>query len=125
MRLVSHDDLSYALEDPFNNTDMSEVLYNFGRASDADSSNYSKSSIYLYPGIYMLGPAKVEYIKKPTRINYGGYAYIDGITYSVQQCELPEHLHSELVDLAVLVASGIIESPEYVQLKTQKVFTNE
>ena len=125
MKLVPHDDLNYALEDPFNNTDKSEVLYNFGRASDAISSTYSKSSIYLYPGIYLLGPAKIEYIKKPARINYGGYTYIDSVVYSTQQCELPEHLHNELVDLAVSIASGIIESPDYVQLKSQKVFINE
>lgn len=125
MKLISHDDLNRALEDPFNNTDMSEVLFNFGRSTEIISSDYSRSSIYLYPGIYGLGPVKIEYIKKPARINYGGYVYIDGITYSSQSSELPDHLHSEIVDLAVQVASGLIESPEYIQLKAQKVFANE
>jgi len=125
MKLISHDDLNHALQDPFNNSDMSEVLFNFGRASVIGGNDYSKTSIYLYPGVYSLGAVKLEYIKQPQRVSYGGYAYIDGITYVVSQCDLPEHLHSEIVDLAVQIASGIIESPEYIQMKTQKVFTNE
>lgn len=120
LKLVQHDDLNYLLEDPFNNSDYSEIVFNFGRAS-----NGNKSSIYLYPGIHSLGGIRLEYVKKPSRINYGGYAYIDGVAYPQQECELPEHTHSEIVDLAVQIASGIIESPEYVQLKTQKVFLNE
>ena len=125
MKLVQHDDLNTILEDPFNESDISEIIFNFGRASDADIATYSRSSIYLYPGIYDLGSIRIEYIKQPQKIRFGGYIYIDNITYSTQQCELPEHLHGELVDTAVQIASGIIESPEYVQLKTQKVFVNE
>ena len=79
----------------------------------------------MYPGVYSLGGAIIEYIKQPAKIRYGGYVYIDGVTYATQQCELPEHVHSEIVDLAVQIASGIIESPEYVQLKAQKVFMHE
>ena len=125
MKLISHDDINSALKDPFNNTDSTEVLFNFGRSSSASTANHSRSSIYLYPGIYSLGGIKIEYIKYPQKINYGGYAYIDGVTYPIQQCELPIHVHSEIVDLAVQIASGIIESPEYMQLKAQKVFMHE
>lgn len=124
MKLIQQDDLNYILEDPFNSSNPSEIIFNFGRAS-VPTGTYTKSSIYLYPGTYTLGNVRLEYIRQPLRMNYGGYVYIDGITYSQQNCELPDHTHSELVDLAVQIAAGIIESPEYVQVKTQKLFSNE
>jgi hypothetical protein len=121
LRFMQHDDLNFALNDPFNKSDDSEVLFNFGRSSDGTS-----DSIYLYPdSTYPVGTVYLEYIKKPARVSYGGYEYIDGITYPQQDCDLSEHLHNEIVDVAVQIASGIIEHPEYVQLKTQKVFTHE
>lgn len=113
------------LDDPFNNSNKEEIVFNFGRASDISPSDITRSSIYIYPGSIEIADARIEYIKKPARINYGGYVYIDSITYPLQECELPDHTHSELVDLAVQIASGIIESPEYVQLKSQKLFSNE
>lgn len=121
LKLIQHDDLNFALKDPFNKSDDTEVLFNFGRSSDGNS-----ESIYLYPDTeYPLGKVYIEYIKQPARVSYGGYVYIDGVTYPQQDCDLSEHLHNEIVDVAVQIASGIIEHPEYVQLKTQKVFTHE
>jgi len=125
LKLIQHDDLNHALKDPFNNSDTSEVLFNFGRASDIQTSDFSRSSIYMYPGTYNLGAVRIEYLKKPAKISYGGYVYIDGVTYTAQTSELPDHVHSELVDVAVQLAAGIIESPEYMQMKALKVFSNE
>lgn len=123
LKIIQHDDLNYLLNDPFNNSSIEEVISNFGRSTD--DSTTIKSSLYIYPGNLNIGRVKLEYIKQPAKLNYGGYAYIDNITYSQQSCELPEHTHPEIVDIAVQIASGIIESPDYVQLKTQKVFSNE
>jgi hypothetical protein len=121
LKLIQHDDLNFALNDPFNKSDDTEVLYNFGRGSSGTS-----DSIYLYPdSTYPLGQVFIEYIKKPAKVSLGGYTYLDGTLTTQQDCDLSEHLHNEIVDVAVQIASGIIESPEYVQLKTQKVFTHE
>ena len=120
LRLINHDDLNNALNDPFNNSGREWLLFNFGKNSQSTG-----TSIYIYPGEYTPDNIKIEYIKKPTRINLGGYLYIDGITYTAATSELPEQVHSELVDIAVQIASGIIENPDYVNLKTQKVFSHE
>jgi len=118
---VENDDLNSVLDDPFNNASpLDGVPANFGKASNSDS-----SAIFLYPGKYTLGQVKLEYLRKPTRLNYGDYQYIDGNTYPISNCILPEHTHSEIVDYAVQIASGIIEDPNYLQLKTQKIFNNE
>ena len=122
MKFVQHDDLSEALLDPFNFSSADSVLFNFGRASETDPTN--QGSIYLYPNTE-LGKARITYIKKPSRMTIGGYVYLDGITYPAQECELSEHLHSEIVDQTVLIAAGIVQHPTYVQLKAQKYFSNE
>jgi hypothetical protein len=125
LKLISHDDFSDPLKDPFNKSDKSEILFNFGRASNISTNDFSRSSIYIYPDTMQIISVRLNYLKKPSRINYGGYAYIDGIVYPQQNCELPDLIHTELVDIAVQIAAGIIESPEYMQMKTQKVFSND
>lgn len=121
LRLIQHDDLNSALNDPFNNSSEDEwVLFNFGRKPLS-----SESCIFIYPGSTTIGRVKLEYIKRPAKISRGNYTYIDGLSYAPQTSELPAQVHSELVDIAVQIASGIIENPDYVNLKTQKVFTHE
>lgn len=119
MKLIQHDDLSEALMDPFNTSDKDYVLFNFGRSSDG-----SQGSIYLYPNTD-LGKIRLTYIKQPSRFTIGGYRYIDGVIHPAQQCELSEHIHSEIVDKAVQIAAGIVQHPQYVQLKAQKYFEAE
>lgn len=121
LKFIQHDDLNHALRDPFNKSSREEILFNFGRSS----TDPTKDSIYLYPGDQVIGNIQLEYIKQPAKLNFGGYVYIDGLAYPQQDCDLPEHTHSEIVDLAVQLAAGIIEDPNYVQLKTQQVFIHE
>ena len=118
--LVQNDDLNYAEDDPFNNSNHEEILINFGKSSSGTG-----SSIYFYPGNLTLTKAYIEYLKKPNRMNYGGYVYIDGITYTQTNCELPDMLHNEIVDIAVNIAAGIIENPNYARLTAEKVFKQE
>lgn len=121
LKLIQNDDLNDARLDPFNKSDDTEVLFNFGKSS----SNSSAGSMYLYPGTEALGNITIEYYKKPARMSFGNYVYIDGVTYPQQDCELSEHTHSEIVDIAVKIASGIIEHPNYVRLMQEKVFSHE
>ena len=109
---IQHSDINNALKDPFNKSTIDEILYNFGRSSDGAS-----SSIYLYPDVSMtLGTIFVEYIKKPRKINLGGYTYIDGTNPTASQCEFPEHVHPQIVDEAVKLASGIMNNPQLYQV---------
>lgn len=118
LRLIQHDDLNYALNDPFNRSTQEEVLANFGKATT------NGASIYLYP-TSPIGEVKLEYIKQPEKISIGGYTYIDGNVYPQQDSELSEHCHQEIVDIATEIAAGIIENPQYMQMKAAKSFTNE
>ena len=58
-------------------------------------------------------------------MNYGGYVYIDGVTYLQTDCDLPEILHTEIVDMAVNIAAGIIENPNYARTTAEKLFRQE
>jgi len=120
LKFIQHDDYLNALRDPFNSASLEFIPYNFGRASSD-----SGSSIYIYPDDYVISQVYLEYLKYPTKMSLGNYVYIDGITYPATTSELPEHLHSEIVDLACQIASLNIENPEYIQLKNQKVFISE
>lgn len=118
---IQNDDLNYALQDPFNKSWDEEVLVNFGRSSDGNG-----QSLYLYPDAgQSIGKVYLEYIKMPAKLSFGGYTYIDGTTPAAQDSDLPELIHPEIVDAAVEIAAGIIESPQYVQLKAQKIINNE
>lgn len=120
LRFIQHDDYRVAMRDPFNSSSTEFVLFNMGISSTSSS-----PSIYMYPGDFDILTVYIEYLKKPARVNLGNYTYIDGTTLSTQDFELPEHTHSEIVDIACQIASLSIESPEYIQLKNQKVLINE
>ena len=118
--LVQNDDLNEALKDPFNSPTFNEIPANYGRSSSGIS-----SSIYLYPGDLLLGNAFVEYLKAPEKIYSGSYTYIDNTPVTPQDCELSEHTHSEIVDIAVELAASITQNPDFVSLKQLKLLKQE
>lgn len=119
LRFMQHDDYFKALADPFNSPGLEFMPFNFGRSSSGTS------SIYIYPNDYTITGVYLEYLKYPNRMSFGNYTYIDGNVYPPQTSELPEHLHQEIVDLALQIAALNIENPDYIQLKNQKVFISD
>lgn len=68
----------------------------------------------------------VDYIKYPLFIFYGGYNTLDGLlsaTDTAQDCELSSHIHPDIVDIAVMLASGNLQLPDY-QIKLNKIQLN-
>jgi len=70
----------------------------------------------------------LDYIRRPSFMHYASGFSQDGyklpgdttpLTGS-QNCELPEHTHREIVDLAVLIATGDLELPTAYQFKIGK-----
>lgn len=119
--IIQNDDIVKALRDPFRGRGNSEILGNFGKSSQDDG-----PALFLYsPASLSLDNVKIEYIKRPKRVNMGGYRYIDGVIYPTQDCEFPDHVHSTIVDIAVDIAAGIIENNNYSQLTTKKLFNKE
>lgn len=72
----------------------------------------------------------ISYIKRPQYIHNaeefrgGTYNLPSGTTLSGSvDCELPEQTHREIVDIAVLIATGQIQAPDY-QIKQAKLNMN-
>lgn len=72
----------------------------------------------------------MSYIKKHPYMNFsqgfgaGGYNMPNGTALTVNQdCILPFHTHREIVDLAVLIATGEIQAADY-EIKLQKITNN-
>lgn len=76
---------------------------------------------YVTAGSFSIDEVLVDYLKNPQMIYYGGYTVLDGVTpQTSQDCELPEHIHTDIVDIAVMLASGAIQSPD-IQQKMNKI----
>lgn len=82
-------------------------------------------------GTFVIDEFCLSYIKNPVYIHNaanfrttGTYNLPSGtVLTGTQDCELPEHTHREIVDIAVMITTGEIESPAY-QLKLGKLGLN-
>lgn len=104
---VQTDDLSEVLRDPFHRPsfEWGEIPFNFYK----DSTRLNSSSIVLYTdGTFDITSVFVEYLRIPIEVSLGNYTYIDGTNRPVTNSELAEHLHQEIIDLAV--ESAIVNS---------------
>ena len=64
---------------------------------------------------------KTAYIHNAADFIGGSYKTLDGVTLTgTQDCELPEHTHREIVDLAVLILTGSMQIPDY-EIKKDKI----
>jgi hypothetical protein len=120
LKFAQHDDLTEILRDPFNSPSLEALPYNVGMSS----SNPLQQSLYIYPGLYTLSEVRIHYVRRPKRVSFGTYAYIDGIVYPEQSLEVPTHLRQQVVDLACQLAALATDNPEYVQLRTLKTSLN-
>lgn len=120
LKPVEHDDLNEILIDPFNKPSTETLPITYGKSSDEEG-----SSIYIYPGSLIVTSVRLEYLKQPAKMSLGTYVYLDGITYPRTNCELPEHVRSELVDLAVSLAKAYSEDPQGYPLAVQAFRSNE
>ena len=75
---------------------------------------------FFTDGTFTINDFCINYIRKMTYMHNaqafrnGTYMLPDGtVLTGFEDCELPEVLHSEIVDLAVLLASGAIQTSDY------------
>jgi hypothetical protein len=119
--IVQSDDMSFSLDDPFMQSNETEILGNFGRSSDSQG-----SSLYLFPRTDLtLSSFKIEYLKQPKRMYEGSYEYIDGTSGEAVHCELSAHMHPQIVDQAVELAARIMTDPNAYQFATQGLLQQE
>lgn len=112
---------------------------------DFESSEFAKSSfkwrevngvfdrkgIKLFKEDFEIKSVILDYIKKPKYMHCaknfgsGNYKLPSGeVLTGSQDCELPDHVHSEIVDIAVLIAAGDISLPDYA-IKLNKLKLNQ
>lgn len=92
---------------------------------------FVSGGIKLYASDFSVTSLLLTYIRRPLYMHnatgfdsVNGYKSPSGVVYTgTQDCELPLGTHSEIVDLAVLIATGKINSPEY-QLKLNQLNLN-
>ena len=129
---IQHDDLSNCLLDPNYNPsyEWGEMPVVYGTLSDnaADANR-----IFGYTdGSFTVTSFILDYLREPKRIAFPGG--VPGGIYNLpngsivgpanQNCELPEHTHREIVDIATMIAAGDINHPGY-QVKAAKTSMHE
>ena len=121
---VQHDDLNEALLSPFHKPDFTwgKVLTTYG----SSTSGVNDGSIYFYTDGFSITGCYPDYIKEPNKVWIGTYTPLNGITPSGPvNCDLPEQVHPRISDLAVDIATGIIQSPNMLQYTKAKLQMNE
>lgn len=120
---VQHDDLSEAGSFHGPNWTWGIIPIVFGRSDNVAD---GEGSIYLYTdNLFTISTVYVEYLKRPNKVCIGTYTYLDGTTPALTECDLPEHTHSEVVDMAVADISKIIQDPEFAQLRERRLVLHE
>jgi hypothetical protein len=123
MRLIQNDDFEENIKSAFG-LDEETVFINFGKSTENNILD-DKKSIYIYSK-YDIDTTNVmvEYIKSHVRINYESYVYLDNLSYPVTDCQFSKTTHTEIVDIAVMLATGITDNPQYNVAK-EKMMINE
>lgn len=88
---------------------------------------FNKNGIKVFANDFTVNKLRITYLKKldyihnATKFNGGQYNLPNGVTLSgTKNCELPPHTHREIVDIAVMLASGQIQMPDY-SIKRDKI----
>lgn len=138
------DDLNESMYDPFNKPSFlyNRVLGVYGKSLDltgTDLNLYGIGSLYLYTDDFDIEEVYVDYIKYPNRVWIGTYDLTNDLkpksgsnTYIYQagvnppvHCDINSHAHNEIVDIAVMLASQLVEDPNLVQLALLKTQSNK
>lgn len=93
---------------------------------------FNKGIKIFTDGTFTVKSLKLDYIRKHAYIHNaqdflptGSYKLPSGqVLTGTQDCELPDHTHREIVDIAVLITSGDLSNADY-QLKQAKISLNQ
>jgi len=137
---IQHDDLDTVLQDPFYSPsfEWEEIpivfMEGFPRIIKEDGTvipGCIGKIIGYSDGSFRLIDLRLDYLRHPLRISWGSgvgtlsYNYPNGVTAGFNDsCELAEHTHHEIVDIAVMIASGDLDHPN-LQSKILKTQLNE
>jgi len=103
-KYAQHDDILYMLDDPFNRVDYRTPLYTI----EENYIDVHTDNEFIVPEI------TIKYIRRPEDISI-----INGVG-----CELPEHTHVEIVEMAIKSILEGIQDPRY-QTQSMETFESE
>ncbi len=116
-------------DDMFEESSMTQSSYEWGDLN----STFTRNSIRIYlDGTFTVKKLFLTYIRKHAYIHNAqdflptaSYMLPDGtLLTGYQNCELPEHTHREIVDIAVLITTGDLQMQDY-QIKQAKLSLNQ
>lgn len=99
LKYADYEDIATILEDPFNKP--SKV--NFPYTID------NQGVRFYTPDDLTVTELDLFYIKEPARVNLGSYVYLDGIQHPLQNLQVGQAAHPEIIQLAVTLASLDLE----------------
>ena len=103
LMITEHDDIYTSLIDS-NYSPSFEWMY--------VPANFSEQYIYVYTNNeYSLGSLYLDYLRYPKKIYNGNYNDIEGNLLAQSDCELPEYLHYELLDVVELLIKMDSQNP--------------
>ena len=93
---------------------------------------FTEDGMRLYTdGTFNISSISLSYIRRPEYMHYaqgfnaGTYTLPSGVVLSGSvNCELPDHTHREIVDIAVLILSGELQTND-LQVKQMKLSFNQ
>lgn len=110
---VMHDEYNKIIRDPFNKPDETSVIrLGLSGTIEAITGNGIALTNYI-----------IRYVRKPAQVRYGS-TYAVPISPDVQ-CDLPESVHKEIIQGAVLMALKNVEQNSRVQTETVQLATQE
>jgi hypothetical protein len=120
--LTTHDKLYPVLDDPFRGPSATwkRVVGVFGKTDDTLANS---RSIYIYSE-EPVNELCIEYVKLPIEMTIGGYNDINNVPKVRTESELPDEYHNRIIDIAVLLAQGIVENEKGYQIASQKLQIN-
>ena len=112
-KFVQNDDVFELVKDPFNTTSVDGPFYTFGGIShpsganpEPDENEIGQTRLEVYTDdTFFTDRLFVRYIKRPREI--------DNNATNPQNCELSEHVHIEIVNMAVDILLEGISDPRY------------
>lgn len=111
-----------------NNREQNRSFYESSYEWGQCNIRFSNTGIKVFHKDFSIHSVGLDYVKKHAFIHNakdflaGGYKLPSGtLLTNYVDCVLPEHTHPEIVDLAVLIATGDLELPQAYQLKQSKL----
>ena len=114
VNFVQYDDLFFYL-----NNELHKPSNQWGRVIGTIAND--KMIIHAETKLNAIAPS---YIKYPAKVSLGGYQDINGNLTTQTDCDLPKNTHDKIIDLAVLIAQGVVENPAGYQTAQSKLVIN-